>query len=186
MTESLAPNIVRHGDYLIDADTGEIVDMVLPQQEAPFMVHDQQSAEWVLQRIFEAEAEVAAIRKRREVLLSNLAAMEAEHQRRVDWLRRRFSGELEAHAEVELEGKKQRSIRTPFGTLAFRRKPSRVVVTDEDKAVEFCEAVGYENVVKVTKKVLVSMLPDSFAAADAPGFDVEPESDGFSIKTGLL
>lgn len=188
MTQATS-NIVVHGHYLIDGATGEILGMAT---EPTFKVGDRSSAEWVMERLTEAEAELAAIAARRKVLLDNLAGMEAEAQRRADWLRYRFGAELEAWAAAELEGKKQRSIKTPFGTLAFRKKAAKVVVTDEEAAVTYLEDLGLTDAVKVTKKVLLSVLNNSTGAVaylaqeKPPGITVEPESDGFTIKTGLL
>lgn len=184
MSEPAESKVIQHGDYLVDIETGEVLGMVGTER---FCVHDRDSAEWVLRKLWDAEAEVAAIRARRKVLLDNLEAMEAEHQRRVEWLRWRFGPELEEWATDELEGKKVRSIKTPFGTLSFRRKPPRVVVTDEARAIASLEEAGYTDAVKVQRSVLVSMLPDGWVSLQRPdGFSVEAGSDGFSIKTGLL
>lgn len=178
------PNVIRHGDWLVDETTGEIVDIVTEPQhdDTPFIIHDQASAEWVMSKLFDEEAEIAAIRKRREVLLSNLDAMEKVHQRRADWLRYRFGGELEDHAAIELDGKKGRSIKTPFGTLSFRKKAAKLVVEDEAAALDWAKS-NRSDAVKVTEKVLVSLLPQTGAV---PGTRVEPEQDTFSVKTGVL
>ncbi len=203
-----AAEIIRVGDYLVNEATGEIlglardaVDIHVAEEEGPiatvptFQVRDRESAEWVLEKLFEAETELAAIEKRREILNANLDAMGAEPARRVVWLRKRFEAELEEWAKHELEGAKTRSIRTPFGTLSFRKRKRRLVVRDEDVAAKWGSMRADAGaIVKVTRKLLVSALPDSETIADLveeseamrdlTGLGVVPAGDSFTIKTG--
>lgn len=181
MSEVLTePGIIRHGDYLVNEATGEITGLAV-DQEAPFRVHDQSSAEWVLEKLHEAESQVAAIAARRSVLLANLEAMERPIMHRVEWLRMRFGRELEEWAKRELAGQKVRSVRTPFGALSFRKVKAQLVVDDEKQAAAWAKAQAPE-AVKVTEKFLVSRVP---AGAVPPGCHIAPARESFTVKTGV-
>lgn len=188
------PFIVE-GNWMLNPDTGEILEyMDQPigpvERDFQFYVHDRASAEWVLEKLSEAEAEVAAIEKRKKTLLANLEAMGRPAGHRVTWLRRRFEDELKAWAEKELEGEKTRSIRTPFGQLAFRKVNERIKVDDEEAAIAWAKK-HQPDAVKTTEKILVSELPvllgfDPDEPAKAPpGCHLEPAHDSFTVKTGF-
>lgn len=182
MTEQLERDIIQHGPYMIDANTGEVLG--LAPEKAQFHVHDRASAEWVLERLSEAEAEVAALERRKTVLVANIESMQLEAERRVTFLMGRFLLELQAFAEKELAGKKTRTWKSPFGRLSFRKGKSRLVVHDEAKAVEWAKQ-NQPQAVKVTEKLLVSMLDNVYDDFEAPGLSIEPARESFAIKTGV-
>jgi hypothetical protein len=166
---------VWSGRYLIDVSTGEVLAI---EQPAGFTVRDQASAEWVLERIFDAESQEAALGERLRIIAKNIVEMQAAQRRRVEWLRKRFEPELRQWAEHELEGKRTRSIRTPFGTLSFRKGQRKVAVDDEAPAVEWAEK-NRPDAVKVTKKLLVSALEEGDCP---PGCRIVPPEDRFKIE----
>lgn len=188
------PEIVERNGLYIDANTGEILSVAMPIQQngepEPFRVHDRESAEWVLEKIFEAEGEMSALDRRLETYTRNVEAMKVEHERRATWLRERFGAELEGWARRELEGQKKRSIRTPFGRLSFRRRGARVVVKDEAAALEWAKA-NQSNAIKTTERFLISAVPSDrmkiwqSGGPRPPCFDLEPEREAFAIETGI-
>lgn len=185
---AIAPAVLSDR-WIVNPLTGEILGMVEPDvgrtddagNEAPFRVRDRGSAEWVLERIFEAELELEALARRREILLENIAATSRPIVHRIAWLRKRFEPELEEWARRELEGQKTRTIRTPFGTLAFRKRPKKISVRDEELAIAWAEE-HRPAAVKVTKKILVSALDPKTIPAEL--FELDPGGDSFSLKTG--
>lgn len=183
---------VEHGDYIVNPATGEVLglleDEALAGDDGLFHVTDRPSAEWVMERIFEAYAEVAALERRKRIILANLEDMAKVHERRAMWLERRFSAELEAWARSELEKKKGRTVKTPFGVLRFRKKPGRVVIVDEQTAKRYARDYHSE-ALKVEERLLISKLalPDDFfehVAPEVSGLAWEGESETFAIVPG--
>jgi hypothetical protein len=163
----------------VDLATGEVVGLVR-EAEQPFRVDSRGAAEWILEMLLTAESETAALEVRKRVVIDNIESMQRDHERRAIWLRERFGPELEAWARSELEGKKQRTVKTPWGRLSFRRRKARLVVDDESKAIAWA-VDNCAEAVKTTSKFLVSQVPDELMP---DGCHVEPERDGFSIETG--
>lgn len=163
------------GRFLVEVGTGEVLAVEQPEG---FAVRDRASAEWVLERIFDAEADDAALEERKRILVRNIERMQEAQRRRAAWLRRRFEPELREWARAELEGKRGRTIRTPFGTLSFRKGRRRVVVEDEDGAVAWARRHRPE-AVRVEERLLVSRL----AEGDSPdGCRIVPPEDAFEIR----
>lgn len=175
--------------YEIDAETGEILSA---EPEAPkFAVTDEKSAEWVLQRIQEEEAAVAALTAQENAILENVRAMKRRHQSKADGLRYRFAGELEAFARENLNGGKTWTC--PYGSVQFRKVASRLKVADDSRALEWART-GCPDAVKVTEEFQISKLTDEAKmilkelSADertARGFEITPETESVSIKTGV-
>lgn len=173
--------IVVNG-YLIDAETGEVLDIV----EAPrpqFHVEDLASAEWVLEKMHEAEGRVAGLTARLAAITDQIGAMIREENRRSEWLQHRFGAELEAFAGRELQGQKSRSLKTPFGTLSFRSTPGSIRPLDKQGALAWAKEHAPDAVV-TREDLVVTPLKDR---TDLPPilFEVTPAGDRFYIKTGV-
>lgn len=128
--------------YLIDSRTGEVLEYV---GRPEFHVTDDSAAEWVLERRGEIEADLAAIRARREAILANLDRLEREQAARLkawDW---RFAGELEQFARGRLEGGRKRTWQCPFGSVAIRKTPARWTWADAPDAKERAVEWAREN-----------------------------------------
>lgn len=166
--------------FLIDAETGEVLGHA--EAQGHFTVDSTSAAEWVLERIQAADADIAACDARLKAISDNLAAMRKEHEKRKEWLLGRFAAELETFAAAELNGKKTRTLKTPFGSLSFRTAPGSVKVLDMEAAVKWAKM--YEpDAVKVTESVLVSKVGPVNALPDC--FEVSGSADKFYIKTGV-
>lgn len=171
------PDVLRVGDWLVDVVTGEIVG----HAKAPgaWQPESDDDIEFVLSLILEAEANLVAIDRQKQVILQNLAVKANAEQRRIDWLTRQFGAALEQLARGRLDAGKKRSLRFAHGVLKLRTKPARRVVEDEYQALVWAREYA-PDAVKTTTTVLVSQLPDG----DIPGVRVEPASETFSIETG--
>ena len=166
--------------FIVDTETGEVLGHAEAHER--FTVDDAHAAEWVLERVQSADAEIAACDARFKAISENIAAMRKEHEKRKGWLLARFALELEAFASLELEGKKTRTFKTPYGSLSFRTVPGSVKVLDMEAAVKWAKM--YEpDAVKVTESVLVSKVGPTNALPDC--FEVSASSDKFYIKTGV-
>lgn len=179
MTAEREHELVRDGDYIVDVTTGEIVDIV--PERSGFRVDSQDAAEWVLERLQEAEAEVWAIERRKHVILENLTRLSQRAEGRAKWLRQRFGPELEAWARGQLEGRRERTVTTPFGRLSFRRTPGRIGIRDLLQAANWCEAHA-PAAVRMEPKVLVSELKGREAELPEDAFEVVGPSDAFRVE----
>ena len=128
---------------LYDAETGEFLAFV--DRAAAFAVVDQASAEWVLGKMLDAEAALAAVLQSPEVLrakavLANAEALQKASASRLDSLHRRFDGELGDYARRELEGKKGRTLKTLLGSISLKTVKGGLRVADEAKALAWAKA----------------------------------------------
>ena len=173
-------NEISKDGFIVDTETGEVLGHA--QAHERFVVDSSNAAEWVLERIQAADADVAACDARLKAISENIAAMRKEHEKRKDWLLMRFAAELEAFAAAELDGKKTRTFKTPFGSLSFRTAPGSVKVLDMEEAVKWAKMYEPE-AVKVTETVLVSKVTHPNSLPDC--FEVSGPADKFYIKTGV-
>ena len=142
-------------------------------------------ADWLCKNLLDLDAKKAGVvadRDTRETAIH--AAADAELSaidRRVKAIWWKHGEETRASVWMELEGKKQRYVQTPYGRLQFRKQPAKdkIIIDDEEVAIEaalkYCpEAVSTKN------KLLVSVLGE-FAL---PGTHLshEPESTTFSYE----
>lgn len=177
--------------YELDDETGEVLSTT--PVEAKFAVTDEKSAEWVLERLQEQDASIAALNARESAILENIRSERRRIENRREGLLYRFKGELEAFARENLpQGKK--SWVCPYGTVAFRRTAARLKVADPEKALEWAEKMGYNDAIKTVREFQISKLDDSAKDAmmivetstrEAAGLDISPETESVSIKTGV-
>ena len=161
--------------YTIDEETGEMT------AEVPaFAVKDAASAEWVLERIQQLDAQEAALKARQEAILANIQTERGRIDARKKGLLFRFEGQLAEFARENLpKGKK--SWVCPFGTLGFRTSKGSTKVLDKDVALAWAQDNAPE-AVKVEMSVLVSKLPD---VELPPCFEVTQPEDRFYIDSGV-
>lgn len=182
MTATIERELVEQDGLVVDPDTGEIIGMVDVKEE--FHVVDDDSAEWVLEKLSEHEAEVRALELRKQALVANLDAMIKDKQRHVDFLHYRFDKELEDYASVALAHSKEKHIKTPWGRLSFRRSPDTRRVREgrlQDAlawAEEYCpDAVKHPDPVLLISKVPVAAMPQDL-------FETIEGENKFTITTG--
>ena len=127
------------------------------------------------------DAENASHKAIREAVDGSHEVLLKAIQRRREAIEWKHGEETRASVWMELEGKKQRYVQTPYGRLQFRKQPAKdkIIIDDEEVAIEaalkYCpEAVSTKN------KLLVSVLGE-FAL---PGTHLshEPESTTFSYE----
>jgi len=174
--------------YQIDEETGEVLSA-----EAPgFAVEDAKSAEWVLERLQEQDALIAALNAREKAIRENIDAERRRIEHRRNGLLYRFKGELEAFARDNLpKGKK--SWVCPFGVVQFRTQAARLKVADPEKALAWAKAYD-PDAVKVIEEFQISklnpafksrMMEDSPSSRETAGLDLSPETETCQISTGL-
>lgn len=181
--------------YYVDDESGEVVghedivirdgsDADLPTHQYDYIVNDISTAEWVLGKMAEAEAQVMAIDARRAAINANLDAQTKPYDARITWLHRRFADELERFAAKELEGQKSRTLTTAFGKLGFRRTSGSIKVTDKDIALKWCSQ-HKPTAIKTVFNLLTSELKGMEDKLPVGGFEVTAPYDKFSVTTGI-
>jgi hypothetical protein len=165
--------------YIMDADTGEVIRHI----DAPFAVVDRNSAEWVLQKMMDADAAVFAEEARLAAITRHIQVRIKEQASRRDWLRARFAVELEQYAGGQLAGRKVRTLVLDYGKIAFRKTTGSTTVLNMPAAVEWARQNAPE-AVKVAETVLVTPLK---GRGDLPLdiFTVTPPGEKCSIETGI-
>ena len=171
---------------IVDAETGEVVGLAQPE----FQVTDQASAEWVLEKIMDAELDAAREQMKLRALSENIQSKINRSNARAEWLRARFATELEVFARKELDGAKTKTWSSPFGKLALRTTKGGLRVLDKDLALAVAKSKGYTEAIKVSEEFQISKLDDAHRAdleanPDGQAFILKPDEEKFEIKTGV-
>lgn len=201
------PNIEVIDGYRIDIDTGEVLGYA--EEPPEFTVHDEDSANWVLGKMLDAESQLAAIETSAEVIraravLENAAKLRKEQERKLSWWHKRFDNELGEFARKRLEGQKTKTLKTLLGSISLRVKKGGLKVLFPDIALRCAKAYQWDEAVKTTESFLISNLSDehrqliatgiaSYTNGDPgwydelilQGFTVEPDSETVTVKTGI-
>lgn len=195
MISDLNPEVVEvkeafwHEGFLIDSTTGEILEVSTEgSPDKPFTVSDRSSAEWVLDKMSETEAWMAAINLRREAMLANMEIQTNAAKRRLDFLKFKFTSELEEFARKELEGKREKTLTLDNGKLSFRTQPAGCAVTIkpglEAKAMEWACKYCPEAVVIPEPKLSISELKKN-PYLDDDIFERSETKETFTVRTGV-
>lgn len=181
------------GGYEINSQTGEILRYV---GEPGFHIHDLATCEWVLERFTDREAQIAGYQAKLKAVTDNLNAMIRREQAKLDRLHERFDAELDAYARQQLEGRKERTLHTTYGSLSLRKSPERWTWAKGKesmaKAVEYVKAkLGPDRVRVVTEETVtletvLEAAPDPSADSDTYAFlEFVPAAEKLTIKTGV-
>lgn len=177
MTHLESPTVIIQDGYKVDADTGEILGLA-----EPFQVHDVKSAEWVMQKMHEAEAQAKAYEAQAADILANLCKLTKFHRSKAEWLKTCYGSQIEEVAKANLpKGKKTWS--SLFGSVAFRTTKARLDIVNEDRAIAW--ALLHEpDSVKVTRTLLKGYLPVEAYDTEKTGLVLVPEGESVTIKVG--
>lgn len=178
-------NTVEQDGFIIDTESGEVLGLATQE----FHVTDEASADWVLKKLTESEAEIIKLNLMLESVAERLASERKAAERKVEWLKARFGAELEQFAKENLP-KGKRTWKGTWGEVSFRTSPARLEVTDEETAIKWAER-NCPSAVKVSKKFLKSELSTGFmglASENAlfrheSGLNYIPETETMTIKT---
>jgi hypothetical protein len=108
---------------------------------AEWRITDRQGVEWFLRRMRQDADEISTIKA---MAASMIKEIEGRMQRRearhlpdvMEWTRQ----------EIERQGEKTKSAKTFQGVCQFRTVASRLVISDEQKAMEHAQSIGGVNV----------------------------------------
>jgi hypothetical protein len=176
---------------LIDPETGEILGFK-DDERAEFRANTPGAVDWVMSKIMECDSELVGIDNHPEVVRARTIVENADRMRlrvlsRRNWLTQRFMEDVRYF--VSATGK--RSYASVFGTIRLRKKPSRVVIKNEEAALLW--ATNHcPQAIRTTAKVLVSEIEDLVGrvrnATDSltlSAFDTVPESESVAFDSGI-
>jgi len=176
--------------YIVNAE-GEILGIAdLPKPA--FEVTDEESAEWVLSKIADAEAEVLKLQAMLSSVAERLQSRMKDQQKRIEWLNARYGADIAEVAKANLpKGKK--TWKGVNGQVAFRTTNPRLDIPKEntEKALGWLKDNGITQAIKVTESILKSEIPDDKTALlmeDAElrqiaGFELIPAGESVKIET---
>lgn len=174
---------------IINLETGEVVGQERPE----FQVTDEASAEWVLERIMNAEADAARDRLKLKAVAERLEAAIKASEQRAEWFRNRYGTELEEFARGRLEDAKTKTLKLTWGSISFRTVKGGLRVSDPEAALAWAKQYAPESV-KVSESFQITKLPDTWREnllVSTPddlaerGFTIAADSESVSIKTGV-
>ncbi len=183
MTTELTQQTIEQDGFIIDAETGEVLGLA----KAEFQVTDEKSADWVLEKIMDAEVAIARNDIKRRAILDNIDTQDFEQRRRIEFLKWKFGPQLESFAAKQLENAKTKTWKGTFGKLSFRSTKGGLRVVDAATALETADNKGWDNAIKATYSFQISKLTDEQKedAVNLPGFEVKPDETSFKIETGV-
>jgi len=185
-TETTVEPIVENG-YLVDPTTGEVLGLAeMPKPE--FAVTDEESFNWVMKKILNAEADIQAVKTNSEVIaaraiVANADAIEKQARKKLEWLHTRFTAEIGEYAK-QFVTDKCKTFKSVLGSVSFRKVPSKYVVKEYADPIAIAETVC-PAAVKVEKKFLISQATPEFLKEFPAVFELVPESETVTIKTGV-
>jgi hypothetical protein len=181
----MAFTIIDH--QVVDADTGEVLGPVVEAGS----IANQNALESVLDVLGQQEAKVKAEELRLQAIIENARRTLSRKQSYLGYLRSIYNAPIEVYAKSQLEGKKTKSIVTPYGTVAFRTTKGGLKVANNDLAASYAIGSGLSHAVKLTYNFQISKLTDEqrHSIANDPflpeGFELVPDKETMSIKTGV-
>lgn len=188
--------------YLYDEDGVCRGPAELPRKQ--WSIESQSDLEWILNKMLQEEAFIAAIDQTDAVLhakavIANAEAMKKDHSNRLAGLHWRFDNEIEHFVRPLIEGQKSKTFKTLVGSVSFRKVPGGLRVADAESALAVAEEF-YPESVKVVRSFLVSQLTeedrqeiiellttkrDEADRATLKAFEIKPDAETMTIKTGV-
>lgn len=156
-------NIIQDG-YILNPDTGEILGLA-STPKADFAVVDVPTAEWVLEKMLQAQAAAEALESTPEVIfaravLANIEKLKKPHLQKIDYLKKFFGDAIIEVAKNNLP-KKGKTWQSAFGSVAFRKTGAKLDIGDEEKAAKWL-AANYPESIRLVAD-LDQLTPDDRA-----------------------
>jgi len=181
MDEQSIQQVEVSGDWLVDAETGEIIGMSPDSNRYISRVETAHDLEKYMANLMDMEADLAARKLALAAIVENANKLIGTFQARIDWYKLKHQDEIRTVAEGNL-ARGSKTYRCVYGTVSFRKKNPRIAIKDDQQAIEWAEANVPEAVV-VSKKVLVSKLDIENIPAESDAFEIIPAEESMAIKT---
>lgn len=138
--------------WVYDVSTGEVLGLAGVAER--FVVDSAESADWALELRSRIEGQIVAIDERLRAVTERLKSLRADQVRRLSWWEWRFAPSLAAFARQMLAGKKTRTAKFGWGTVAFRASPGTNEIVSQEEAVAWMRVWDPEKV-RVVETVTV-------------------------------
>lgn len=179
--------------HLYHPETGEYAG---PKSRwLPPEVTSEEEALAVLRAIADVKSKQVGVQAKYNLLVKQQERELKRLQNREAWLLQTYQNQLGRYAEGALPRKADGSLRvktltTPWGDIAIRQSKAKVSVRHEETALFWAQNQCPDSI-KVTKSVLVSLIPASYrqelienpSYATLYGFEITPDETKYVIKT---
>jgi len=153
-------------------------------QATEFHVVDEKTANWVLRKLANLEAERVRIEEQSKKMISSVRTD-------YDEIIRRYGDELEAWARQELldHGNRKKTVHTFHATLAFRTVAAHLKLAEPDEALKYVREHAREHL-QVIEKLNATTYREEAArrmqqhGEILPGIERVPEQESFAIRFG--
>lgn len=182
-------------DYEFDPETGEII-IYQPMFHNPsetfgvrisaddFKVNSKATAEWLLKKLLDYDAELEAVKLKRKAINDNLDYKKESLESARAKLLERFEHQLQDYATEVLKDGKKKSVILDYGKIGFRENPGSLVIKDEEAAKQWLVTHNCMDAIKVKSSILVSKIPDDLLLP-VEAFEKIPPYTKFYIDTGV-
>ena len=156
-----------------------------PTAEAPsFVIDSREKADWLLKKLAAIEAEEKLITEQSQKMLEQLRSDRES-------LMGRFVAELESFTRGETDGGRRKSLTLFHGTVGFRTVPARLVVENQEDALQTARLLAPEAITtvpaqeKLDTRALVEAAKTALETTGEvwPGLKMTESEERFTIKT---
>jgi len=148
-----------------------------------------ESAKDTLQKLAAISCKVESLKARRNLMINRIKAETVQRikdlQAEVPEMRAQLTAFILSHQD---QFKKPRAIETDFGKFGMRKCGDKLEIEDEDAAIEFALANGYEDMVVTTHKLQAEAIKKRIKdGEDIPGCSMPGgETAFYTISKALL
>lgn len=154
------------------------------QQAERFTIDTREKADWLLKKLAGIEAEEKLIEAQAQKMLEQLRSDRES-------LLGRFGAELESFTRGETEGGRRKSLTLFHGTVGFRTVPARLVVENQEDALQTARLLAPEAITtvpaqeKLDTRALVEKAKTALETTGEvwPGLKLTETEERFTIKT---
>ena len=171
------PNLVRVGDDLFDADTGEFAGSAVSKW-LPDALESEADLLDFMRELQDAELRFQMEKARLNTIVENTKRMVRRAESKVEWMRAKWGEQANVFSEGLLPRKADGSLKSgtytcPYGTIRRRNVAPTVTVTDPEAAAQWVQHCAPEAIVRSTK-ILVSKLPALIKEQGGIGLEQKP------------
>lgn len=156
-----------------------------PEASEAFHICDERSANWLLRKLGNIEAEQRRVQAQAEAICKSLDNDAAS-------LRYLYGSQLEAwvRAELQRRGGRSKSLKLLQGTCSFRTVPRSLKITDEQAAKEYAQATAMPQAVEQIERLRTAVYCVLARRAleetgeVLPGIEIVPERESFCTRFG--
>lgn len=187
------PTITTDEGFIINIETGEIISAEGEPEIDPLAaeIMAKVDLDWALEKLLRVRSNRAGIEARRDAYLKTyIESIDGQlkaQDNKEKYILYRYGHHMRACAERIIGMGKGKSYKSDFGTIQFRTTPGSLAVKDEAAAIEWLyeNSSVYPGAVKVTEKVLVSMLKGHESELPEDLFETIPPAESCSINIGV-